>query len=313
VNVFIQGLRRSGTTFLYDIFLEDERFTCYYEPEAAAVTSVGGGSGEHESDLFDTVRRKRATFLDRYPEWREKCPEFMSLNLLNYGAPRLAELEFEPDLPRFGYQYLEHLLNGHEHNVLKFTRMYCKPHCLAAVDPQAKFVHIVRDPRFVAVSYLFGRGRKREKRFWGLDRKLSLKRFFNRRSPHNAWSSLAFSEWILKQPEYAVTERPTELGRILILWRYVFEKTDRLGRAAFGDRYILLRHEDLVASPEPTLRSLYDAIGLPPSEKAMAWMLSHVKQPGPALAEGDPRWREAFEEYGLGDALRAAGYGSLVG
>ena len=95
MNVFIQGLRRSGTTFLFDIFLEDDRFACHYEPFARALASVGGGSGVHDADLFESVRAKRASFLDRYPEWSSRCPDFSALNFLNYGAPRLPELEFD--------------------------------------------------------------------------------------------------------------------------------------------------------------------------------------------------------------------------
>jgi hypothetical protein len=312
VNVFIQGLRRSGTTFLYDVFMEDPRFACYYEPLAAAVASVGGGSGEHETDLFESVRRKRATFLHKHPEWLERCPEFERLNLLNYGAPRHADLEFEPDLPTFVDQYLRHLIEGHEHTLMKFTRMYCKPHCLATIDPTAKFIHIVRDPRFVAISYLFGRGRKRERIYRSWNGKLSLRKFFGRTSSYNAWSSMPFSEWILKNAGWSVPRDPTDLGRILMVWRYVFEKTDRLGRAAFGDRYLLVRHEDVVAAPEASLGALYDAIGMPRSDVALQWMLRQVKLPGPALADGDERWQEAFTTYGMRDALVAAGYGSIL-
>ena len=43
MNVFIQGMRRSGTTILFDILWEDERFDCYYEPFAAAKKEVWGG------------------------------------------------------------------------------------------------------------------------------------------------------------------------------------------------------------------------------------------------------------------------------
>ena len=37
MNVFIQGMRRNGTTILFDLFCEDDLYDCYYEPLAAAV------------------------------------------------------------------------------------------------------------------------------------------------------------------------------------------------------------------------------------------------------------------------------------
>jgi hypothetical protein len=312
VNVFIQGFRRSGTTFLYDVFLEDERFACYYEPLGMGVESVGGGSGAHEVDVSGSVREKRAGFLTRHPEWAERSPHFAALNLLNYGAPRLAELEFEPDLPQYAYDYLRYLVEGQPNAVLKFTRMYCKPHCLARVDPTATFVHIVRDPRFVAVSYLFGRGRTRERKFRRLDGRISMKRFFTRRTTGNPWSVRSFSEVIRRLPGF-VDDDPSDLGRVLMAWRYVFESTHRLGRSAFGDRYVLLRHEDLANHPERTLAALYDAVGAPLPEKVCAWAVANARAPQAAIGEGDRRWREAFDRYGLGDALAAAGYGSIVG
>ena len=32
MNIFVQGLRRSGTTIVFDIFWQDKGLDCYYEP-----------------------------------------------------------------------------------------------------------------------------------------------------------------------------------------------------------------------------------------------------------------------------------------
>ncbi len=42
-QIFIQGMRRSGTTILYDLFSADPSLTCFYEPLAAGRPSIGGG------------------------------------------------------------------------------------------------------------------------------------------------------------------------------------------------------------------------------------------------------------------------------
>ena len=49
--VFVQGMRRSGTTILYDLLYEDPLLTCFYEPLASARPAVGGGSGVRDLDL----------------------------------------------------------------------------------------------------------------------------------------------------------------------------------------------------------------------------------------------------------------------
>ena len=84
-------------------------------------------------------------------------PELEDTSLLNYGAPRDWRLEFERDLPPIVREYLRFLLAQHQAVAMKFTRMSCKIPVLAEIAPQAKLIHLVRDPRAVAVSYLFGK------------------------------------------------------------------------------------------------------------------------------------------------------------
>ena len=40
MNVFMQGMRRSGTTIVYDILCQDKNLDLYYEPFAAGRTQV---------------------------------------------------------------------------------------------------------------------------------------------------------------------------------------------------------------------------------------------------------------------------------
>jgi hypothetical protein len=50
VSLFIQGMRRSGTTILFDALLEDPGVTGYYEPLREQDVTVGGGSGARADD-----------------------------------------------------------------------------------------------------------------------------------------------------------------------------------------------------------------------------------------------------------------------
>ena len=52
MNLFVQGMRRSGTTIVYDALLEDGDLRCLYEPFTSNKAAIGGGSGMREHDLF---------------------------------------------------------------------------------------------------------------------------------------------------------------------------------------------------------------------------------------------------------------------
>jgi hypothetical protein len=299
MNLFAQGMRRSGTTIVYDALLEDSGLRCFYEPFTTAKEAVGGGSGAHEADLFAEVRALREEFArKRYPD--------LDTELLNWGAPRAPELELEPDLPDFCREYLRFLLEQAPDVVIKETRMYCKVPVLAEIDPGAALLHLVRDPRAVATSYLMGRERKREERFATADD------FFERRSGAPMWASRHLAEALTRRPEYAHLRECPDFERVLIVWRFTFERTRDDGERCFGDRYRLARHEDFRADPRGALAGIYELMrrALPPA--VAAWAQRNVSAGQEVFAEDDPRWGEAIKRIGLGQPLRQAGYAELA-
>ena len=62
MNIFIWGMRRSGTTILYDALLEDPGLRCFYEPLREQAETDGGGSGAREGDAFAETRELRERF-----------------------------------------------------------------------------------------------------------------------------------------------------------------------------------------------------------------------------------------------------------
>ena len=92
MNLYVCGLRRSGTTILYDALSEDPGLRCFYEPLREDSETIGGGSGAHNTDLSAETRELRERFRrDRFPN--------LQIELFNWGGPRAPELELEPDLP----------------------------------------------------------------------------------------------------------------------------------------------------------------------------------------------------------------------
>jgi hypothetical protein len=301
--VFAQGMRRSGTTILYDLMLEDGSFTCFYEPLAKAKVAFGGGSEAHSAkDLFDTLRNARNDFIYSHPEWLERCPHFKEKNYLNYGAPRFPELEFEPDLPSYCKDYIAFLSSRSNRTFLKFTRIHSKVHCLKAIAPNAKFLHILRDPRHVVCSYLFGKNGKNRHRYPDADS------FFTRISNASSWSSKPFSDYILTLNNYRLPEPVEDFKRILLIWKYKYDQTDKAGRANFGDNYMIFRHEDLLNDFNSTLENLSRFLCITLSEQVLKWGKENIKPLKAPLYYDDQRWTRAFEQLRMIDLVPDIAY-----
>ncbi|CAA9459905.1 MAG: hypothetical protein AVDCRST_MAG37-3604 [uncultured Rubrobacteraceae bacterium] len=299
MNVFVQGMRRSGTTILYDAFLEDPKLRCFYEPFSLGKVTMGGGSGVREADLFSDVRTLREEFQRRH------YPSF-DIELFNWGGPRDPAVELEPDLPDHCRGYLRYLLDSAPEVLVKEVRLYCKVPVLAELDPHAVFVHLVRDPRAVAASYLFGRERRHQNRFPTADD------FFEDRSARKLWSSRELSELLLKRPENVHLGDPPDFLKVLLVWKLTFEEARREGLRCFGDRYFLLRHEDFRSDPVGALASVYRLRDRSMPDEVASWARRNVQPSQSIFAEDDPRWLEAFERIGLKEALREAGYDDLL-
>jgi hypothetical protein len=295
VTLFVQGMRRSGTTILYDALLEDPGIHCFYEPLREQKVTVGGGSGARETDPMEETRALREDFARRhYPD--------TPIDDFNWGGPRDPDRELEPQLPEHCLEFLRELLATPGDVAIKETRFYCKVPALAELDPEAVFVHVVRDPRAVAASIVLGRGRKRLRKLKTPDG------FFAERSERRLWSQHRISELLLERPEYDHLEDPTDVVRVLMTWKLTFEATRTDGQRLYRDRYVMVRNEDLRADPAGALERIYDALGRQVPQPVAAWADENVASEQDIYAADDPRWREAFEQIGLGDALATSGY-----
>jgi len=292
-------MRRSGTTIVYDALLEDPELDSWYEPLREQKVTVGGGSGAREIDAFARTRATREEFRDRhYPS--------LDLDEFNWGGPRLPDAELEPDLPQHCRDFLRSLLDRAPHSAIKETRLSHKVDAVADLSPEAAFVHVVRDPRAVAASVVLGRGRRRLKKIGGPDE------FFAQRSDRKLWSARRLSELLLERPDYAAIGRdPTDLARVLLVWRDNFVATRRDAERRFGDRYLLLRNEDLRSNPADALEGVYSVLGRELPEPVAAWARENVREPEELYASEDPRWSVALAEAGAGEVLAEAGYREL--
>jgi len=299
-TILIQGMRRSGTTILYDALLEDPELHPFYEPWREDTDTPGGGSGARESDPFAETRELRKRYRD------EHHPD-LDLDDFNCGGPRHPALELGPDVPEHCAGFLRSLLAAHDRVMVKETRFYDKLEAIGGMVPDdAVLVHVVRDPRAVAASMMMGRDRKRADSYG------TPEAFFEEREKRKLWSSRQLSQSLLSRPEYSHLRRPANFTRILLVWKHTFESTYRDGRLLFGDRYVMLRNEELRADPVAALGRVYEAAGRPTPAPVAAWARGKVKAPEAPYAATDPRWGEAFALLGMREALANAGYPALA-
>lgn len=298
--ILIQGMRRSGTTILYDALLEDPDLHCFYEPLREDKETPGGGSDARESDPFTETRELRRIFRDEhYPD--------LPIEDFNWGGPGEPRREIGPDLPGHCRRFLESLLGRPEPVLVKETRLYDKLEAVRPLVPaDSVLVHVVRDPRAVAASMMMGRGRKRADSYAAPDA------FFGERERRKLWSSRQLSQQLLERPEYAHVRKPANFLRVLIVWRHTFESTFNEGRRLFGDRYVLLRNEELRADPAGAISRVYRAAGRTTPPPVARWARGKVRPPELPYAATDSRWTEAFAQLGMRETLEDAGYPGLA-
>jgi hypothetical protein len=301
VNLFVQGMRRSGTTILYDALLEDRGLRCFYEPLREQKVSVGGGSGAREEDSFGETGALREQFR------REHYPQ-LAIEEFNWGGPEKPPREVDPGLPEHCMEWLRSLLAADGPVAIKETRLYSKVDELAGLDPGAALVHVVRDPRAVAASIVLGRGRRQEEMLPTADD------FFADRSKRKLWSCRPISRRMINKglaggADPAALDDPSNVLRVLLVWKLTFERTLRDGRARFGDRYLLVRNEELRSDPSGALGRIYGVLGREMPAEVAAWATEKVREPEPVYAGDDPRWAAELANAGIDDGmLDEAGY-----
>jgi hypothetical protein len=299
VNLFVLGLRRSGTTILYDALSEDPALRCFYEPLREDAETIGGGSGARDTDAFAETRELRDRFrAQSFPE--------LQTELFNWGGPRAPELELEPDLPAHVAGLLEMLLAQGSEVMVKETRLHHKLAELARIDPDATVVHLVRDPRAVTASTLLGRRRR-------TDLYPDAESFFSARTGRRLWSSRRISEEVIERRRSL--ELPADIPdflRPLLVWKSAFETTDGDGRRLFGERFAQLRLEDLRADPRAELGRVYRLLGRAAPKPVTEWAEENVARDNRIHLGDDPRWARAARLLGMEEELDRAGYAEIL-
>lgn len=236
--VFIIGCGRSGTTLLGDLFAKHPRVKYICEPY----------------DLWAAVH-PATDFLQLYKHGEHHCI------LDSRAVTRETRIRFQRLMsPGRGFTLVEKT----PINALRLS-------FLDAIDPSARFVHIVRDGIEVVQS---------------IERIASVTRRMAFRPPLNNWWGINDAKWtaLVHDGRAAgyypdeVSQLTTDVHRGAYEWMLSVREIDAW-RSRLGSRLIELRLEDLINEPRRTLKSVIDWLGLSLSDEGWLDQASRMVRP----------------------------------
>ena len=100
--------------------------------------------------------------------------------------------------------------------------------------------------------------------------------------------------------------------RPLLVWKAAFDATAGDGARLFGDRYALVRLEDLRTTPQEQLARIYALTGRPVPDAVVDWATENIRRDAGLHLADDPRWARAARLIGLEPQLEQAGYCEIL-
>jgi omega-hydroxy-beta-dihydromenaquinone-9 sulfotransferase len=291
--VFIIGHWRTGTTLLHELFALDERFAfpttyeCmepnhfllsenlftrwlpFFAPTRRPMDNMAAGFNRPQEDEFALcMLGLPSPYLTiAFPNRPPQFDEYLDLEGLSPRA--LAKWK------RGFLNFLQALTVRHDKRlILKSPTHSCRIKVLLEMFPDARFVHIVRDPYVVFPSTM------------------------------NLWKSL-YRTFALQRPTFAGLEE-----RVLNNFVRLYDKIEEGKARVDFDRFYELRYEDLIRDPVGEMGMLYDHLGLggfetllPQLQKYLAdtkgYETNRYQLSDEQAAKITARW---------GDVIRAYGY-----
>jgi len=327
--IIVQGVFRSGTTLLFRTLRRAPRLRCYYEPLHPDLLNHVDEAHSHapshrKSSLYSEYAALNGHLRRRFDprlcgersvvvNGGDGCPQLRSyLNLLAASETDGAD--------------------GGGRVVLQFNRAFWMARWLRSQFPDTCFLHVVRDPRSVVWSQLTTSSCRRVRMDWPL----LGRRFFNVSSGDltNVFSPYAY-HGVYQIKHYlelgcaelkhgsdpacryaheilASAEDKRPYVQALALWGAQVWVCHHHARAAYGDRYALIRYEDFVRDPCSSLEALFDRAGTSVPDAARQFAKESVRPKRVARWSTVPtateHFREGIRRAGIQDVLDTVGY-----
>jgi hypothetical protein len=243
--IFIIGHWRTGTTFLHELLCLDERhaypntYECFdpnhfllteslvtswlrfLMPSRRPMDNMAAGWERPQEDEFALcMLGQPSPYLTiAFPNHGPQYPEYLDLEGLSPRAIARWKKTYLRFLQRLTFKNAKRL-------VLKSPPHTCRVRVLLEMFPDARFIHIVRDPYVVFPSTV------------------------------NLWKSL-YRQHGLQKPTYAGLEE-----HVFVTFNRLYERLEQSRHLIQPSRLYELRYEDLVRDPVGVLRSVYTKLEL---------------------------------------------------
>lgn len=250
--IFIVGHWRTGTTLLHELLALDERFTypTTYEcldpthflltenlfrrwagflmPSKRPMDNMASGWDRPQEDEFALCMLGQGSpyLTIAFPNHRPHDPEYFDLEGLSPRALRSWKRTFAGFLKKVTFRRAKRL-------VLKSPTHTCRIGTLLEMFPDARFLHIVRDPRVVIPSTV------------------------------HLWKSLQRTHG-LQNPRFEGLQE-----RVFREFDHLYARLDEGRPLIPADRFHELRYEDLVADPVGVMKGVYEGLNLGGFDEAL--------------------------------------------
>jgi hypothetical protein len=292
--LFIVGHWRTGTTLLHELLILDGRHTCPNTYQCLV---------PNHFVLSERLGKRWLRFLmpSRRPMdnmaagWDKPQEDEFALCMLGQPSPYLTiafpnrppqdqeafDLERLPPRARAGWKqdflrFLRHLtFHDPRRLVLKSPTHSCRIPTLLEMFPDARFVHIVRDPRVVFPSTV------------------------------NLWKTL-YQTHGLQRPTFAGLDE-----YVFNTFNHLYQRLEEGKRLIPPGQLFELRYEDLIADPVGQMRRLYEHLGLGGFEQFLPRLLEYLDANAGYQTNRYPRLTPELRgeiERRWGDVIRRYGY-----
>jgi len=322
--LIVQGTFRSGTSVLFRTLRNDPARTCYYEPL--------------HPNLLSHVAEAKAAGPDHpksplYAQYTPLLPRLRRVYRSSFWEDYATVRRGDAAAPLRTYVRL--LADSAARTVLQLNRAFWMAPWLHQTFPDARFIHLVRDPRSVVWSQLTTHSGERVRMTWPLLGRLfsfssgDLSNVFSRYAYHGAYQIQDYFRLVLdrfshstegvRHWAYSCLQSVCECRpyvQALAVWGAQTRVCHREAQSAFGSRYLCIRYRDLCTAPTETLRRIYALYGDTPPSPVMQYAEAQVHADRVSSWRRDERtwtcFREGLRRARLSPALDELGYDSLL-